>query len=83
MALTNLDVARGAFAITPSDTALLPFIALGLIIGSVGGGTTLKVTCLDGSVVSFATVSAGQVIPLAVTQVFAAGTAATNIVGLK
>lgn len=83
MALSNLDVSRGAFAIVTSDTALLPIQAMGLIVGSVGGGTALKVQCADGSVVTFATVSAGQVIPLAIIQVFATGTTATNLVGLK
>lgn len=83
MSLTQLDVARGAFAVVPSDTAPLPATANGLIIGSVGGGTALKIQCVDGSVVTLAVVSAGQVVPIAVTQVFATGTTASNITGLK
>lgn len=80
MALSNIDVSRGAFAITPSDTVPLLVNAMGLVIGGAG---TLKVTCVDGSVAVFAAVTAAQIIPLAVTLVWATGTSATGIVGLK
>jgi hypothetical protein len=83
MGISCLDTAKGAFACTPSDTVPLPALANGLVIGSVGGGTTLTVICQDGSTVTFAVVSAGQVIPLSVKQIMATGTLASSIVGLK
>lgn len=83
MSLTNLDIARGAFAITPSDTVPLPQTANGIHIGSVGGGATLTCKCIDGSQVTFATVIAGQILPLSVVQVLATGTLASSLVGYK
>lgn len=83
MGISCIDVARGAFAVTPSDTVDLPQLANGLVIGSIGGGATLTVICQDGGTVAFTTVSAGQVIPLCVKRVLATGTLASNIVGLK
>lgn len=82
MALANLDISRGAFAVTPSDTAPLPTQANGLYIGTSAPGT-LKVQCVDGSVVTFGAIIAGALIPLAVTQVFSSGTTVSNIVGFK
>jgi hypothetical protein len=81
VALTNLDVARGAFAVTPSDTVDLPQIANGLYVGTSAPGT-LTVICQDGSTVLFGAVVAG-LIPLSVKRVMATGTTVTNIVGLK
>lgn len=82
MSLTNLDIARGAFAITPSDTVPLPQTANGLYIGTAAPGT-LTVVCQDGSTVLFGAVIAGAIIPLSVTKVMAAGTTVSNIVGFK
>lgn len=82
MALTNIDIARGAFAITPSDSADLLVPANGLYIGTSAPGT-LKVTCADGSVVTFGAIIAGAIIPLSVTRVFSTGTTVSNIIGFK
>lgn len=71
--------ARNADAVTPSDTVLLPGASTaGLYIG-VGG--TLTVTIIGGQKTAL-TVVAG-LLPLVVIQVWATGTAATNIVSLR
>lgn len=69
----------GAAAITPSDTVdlALPVSALSI---SVAGA--LKVDMASGETVTFAAVPIG-VIEIAVTRVYATGTAATGIVGLR
>jgi hypothetical protein len=66
----------GGAAVTPSDSTDLPEISLALYIGTAG---TLKVTMLDGSVVTYASVAAGRH-PLRVKRVWATGTSATGIV---
>ena len=73
------DNYKGAVAITPSDSADLtdPVSALHI---SVAGA--LKVTTIGGDTVTFASVPVGT-LELAVVRVFATGTAATGIVGLK
>jgi len=73
------DSYRGAVAITPSDAANLTDPVSGLYIGTAGA---LKVDTASGETVTFANVVAG-VLPLAVVKVYATGTAATGIVGLK
>jgi hypothetical protein len=67
------------FAITPSDTALLPGATTGGILVAVGG--TLTVTFLSGAKAQL-TVPAGFV-PIIVTQVWSTGTAATGLSGLQ
>lgn len=69
----------GAVAITPSNTVDLtdPVSALHI---SVAG--TLKVDMVNGETVSFPVVPAG-IFEIAVKRVYATGTAATGIVGLK
>jgi len=73
------DNYKGAVAVTPNDSADLadPVSALHI---SVAG--TLKVTTIGGDIVSFPVVPVGT-LELAVVKVFATGTAATGIVGLK
>lgn len=67
-----------ASAITTSDTAPNVFTRL-----YVGGTGNLKVTTENGDVVTFSSVPAGSVIPIRVSLVWATGTTATSIVGLK
>lgn len=67
----------GAFAITPNDATDLAEPTLSLYIGTAG---TLKVTMLDGSVVTYPALAAGRH-PLRVSRVWATGTTATGIVG--
>jgi hypothetical protein len=69
--------ARVAFSITPADTDLVqPARAL-----YVGGGGTIVATLTGGSVVTFAGVNAGSILPISVKRVAAASTA-TSILGL-
>jgi hypothetical protein len=78
MAVLGSFVARGAFTITPSNTALA-VKAYGLYIGGDGD---LVVTGEDGVVATFVGVSAGQIIPIVCTHVRAASTV-TNVLGFK
>ena len=69
----------GAAAITPSNTVdLVP--AVSALHISVAGA--LKVDMASGETVTFASVPVGT-IHIAVTRVYATGTAATGIVGLR
>lgn len=70
---------RGAAAITPSDSANLtdPISAI-----YVGGTGAIKVDMANGDTVTFAAVAVG-IFPIAVKKVYATGTAATNLIGLK
>jgi hypothetical protein len=72
--LTN--TVTGAAAVTPTDSTDLTEITLSLYIGTAG---TLKVTMMDGSVVSYAAITAGRH-PLRVKRVWQNGTSATGIV---
>lgn len=66
----------GAYAVTPDDSNDLTEVTLSLYIGTAG---TLKVTMMDGSVVSYAAIAAGRH-PLRVKRVWATGTSAAGIV---
>lgn len=68
-----------AVAVTPSDTVDLANPCRGLYIGGSG---TLRVI-IAGAVVNFAAVTAGQILPIIITRVEAAGTSATGIVALN
>ena len=69
----------GSFSISPSDTATFDPPSRGLHVDVAGN---LKVTFVDGTTDTFV-VNAGSVYPYAVKQVFATGTTATGIHGLK
>lgn len=71
--------ARGAFAVTKSDSTIFNRIPSALYIGAEGD---VAVTTEAGDTVSFVGVPAGTTIPLRVTQVLNTGTSATNIVAL-
>jgi hypothetical protein len=73
------DNYRGAVAITPNDSADLTDSVSALHISVAGA---LKVDMLSGETVTFASVPVGT-IAIAVSKVYATGTAATGIVGLK
>lgn len=68
--------ARGAFAITPSDTTVIMARAL-----YVGTGGDLAVVTDAGQTVTFTGVLGGTILPVKVSQVKAA-TTASNIVGM-
>jgi len=73
--------ASKATAIVPNNAAPLDFATRGIY---VGGGGDLRVEMQDGGPpVTFVGLSAGLVLPVRVAQVFATGTTATNLVGLR
>jgi hypothetical protein len=67
-----------AAAITPSDTAANEFDAI--YVGATG---TLKVTTVGGQAVTFVAVPAGATIYVKTKLVWATGTAAGSLVGLR
>jgi len=72
------DPARGAIAVTPSDTTLLEQCRA-LYIGASGD---VAVECTeDGTAVTFVAAPVG-VLPVSVVRVLSTGTAATDIVAL-
>ncbi|RIY02599.1 hypothetical protein D3218_04335 [Aureimonas flava] len=68
------------FAVTPSDTAELPFVTTGLYVGS--GGDVAVQDRLSGETVVFRNVGEGAGLPVRVARVLATGTTAGQIVGL-
>jgi len=73
------SVANTAQSITPADSDLTsPVEALW-----VGGSGNVKITTLDGSVVTLVGIIAGSLIPIAVKRVWSSDTTATSIVGLS
>ena len=71
---------RNAVAVTPSDSTALADVTRYLYVGGAG---TLTVILRDGSTsVAFGAVTAGSLIPIAVSQVKATGTSATSIVAM-
>lgn len=66
----------GAYAVTPNDATDLTEVTVNLYVGTAG---TLKVTMLDGSVVTYGAIAAGRH-PLRVKRVWATGTSASNII---
>lgn len=74
----NVGVATQADAVTPNDSTVVEFRAL-----YVGGFGDVVVKMVGDSVaVTFSSVPAGTILPIAVQRVMAA-TTATNIVGLN
>jgi hypothetical protein len=73
----NVSPITGAFAITPNDSTDLSEITLSLWVSVAGA---VKVTMYDGSVVTYANLTAGRH-PLRVKRVWSTGTAATGLVG--
>lgn len=72
--------AASAFEIAPDDEAGLPQPARAVYVG-LGGD--LKVVTLDGETVTFRSVPGGSLLPVQVQKVFAAGTTAGALVGLR
>ena len=76
--LTSPAVA--AETISPSDTEMLDFVTRAIYVGQAGD---LNVTLKSGDTVLLRSMQGGVFYPLRVTQVLAAGTTATDIVGLR
>jgi len=74
----DISPAEWGEEITPNDAGTELWTTL-----RVGGGGTLRVTTARGQVINFAGVAAGEWFPLKVRRVWATGTTATNIVGMR
>lgn len=72
--------ATSAVAVTKSDSTILTQTSRALYVGSTGD---VAVTMEGGDTVTFATVPAGAILPIRVTQVLSTGTSASNIVALS
>lgn len=72
--------AQDAGPITPSDAAPLARATRAIYLGTAGD---LRVQMVSGAVAVFAAVPAGTLLPLRVQQVYATGTTAGGIVGLR
>lgn len=67
----------GAEAVTPSDTVPFNQPSRGILTGTAGA---MRVTMLDGMIVTIPSLAAGVIFPIRVKQVHADGTAAADIV---
>ena len=77
--MTPQNLAAGAFAITPNDSADLAVPAYGIWVGVAG---TVKVDLVNGdSGITFK--APVGLLPVIAKKVYATGTAATDLVGLK
>ncbi len=77
--------AHDAVSVTPSDTVDIPGTdtrGVCIYIGSIAGGTDIKVIMESGNPVTFKGLSAGSFLPILVTRVLATGTTATEILAL-
>ena len=72
--------ARHAFPVTPDDNADLVRPARGVYVGTYGN---LRVRMLSGEDITFPGLAAGVVHPLEVIRVFATGTTADDIRGVR
>lgn len=72
--------AENGFPITPNDSVDLATPAKGIYVGTFGD---LKVRMLGGGIVTFVGITAGIIHPIQVAKVFATGTNAQDIVGLR
>lgn len=68
---------KGGAVVTPHDTNELPIYAKALWIGGTTGA--VKVTTIDGSVLTFPAVPAGTILPVECKIVWSTGTVATTI----
>lgn len=72
-----LSPADAAAAVTPSDSAALPYASKRLWIGGAGN---VSLVTVGGSAVTYQSVPAGTYLQVRAQQVKATGTTATNIV---
>jgi hypothetical protein len=71
--------ASHAFAVTPSDSALLAETTRGIYVGT---GGTIAALMLSGASVTFTAVPGGTTLPVRMTKIMATGTTASDIVAL-
>jgi hypothetical protein len=73
--------AAKAVSLVPSNGTDLGFATRGIY---VGGGGDLRVDMQDGgAAITFVAVAAGSVLPIRVSRVYATGTTATSLIGLR
>ena len=72
--------ASSAFVITPDNTTDLALPTRGLY---VGGSGTVKVDMADGTTVTFTGLAAGVIHPIRAKRVYATGTTASGILGVR
>lgn len=75
------DPALSAAEVTPNDSADLPNFSRMLYVGDGGTGQHVKVTTLNGDIVTFKNVPTG-VLMVQARRVWSAGTTATEIIAL-
>lgn len=76
----KITPAEHAFVITPADGVNLPAPTRGVYVGSFGD---LRVRMVDGADIMFVGLTAGIIHPLRIIQVWATGTTADDIRGLR
>jgi hypothetical protein len=74
------DTYQNIFAITPSDDAALESVAHALYVGTAGH---VKITTPAGQDITLNNLAAGVVHKIAAIKVFATGTTALTIMGLR
>lgn len=79
-AISPTAPAEAAEAISPSDASGVEFVTRALYVGD---GGDIRVKLLRGSVVTLRSVPSGSFMPLRITQVFATGTTASSLVGMR
>lgn len=76
--IEKTEPARSAAEVTFNDSSLIdPTRAI--YVGSTGN---VKVDFVDGSTVTFSSVSAGTLLPIRVNKIYSTGTTATDIIAL-
>jgi len=78
----QLQSAVGAFAVTPSDSVDLAQVTRAIFVRGSATLVDMKVTMVDGSIVTLLGLATGVAHPLQVRRVWATSTTATGIVGL-
>ena len=63
-----------------SDTVDFPYAARSLYIGVTGN---IKVTTIDGSILTFVGLQAGSILPVQVARLWSTSTTSTSVIGLK
>jgi hypothetical protein len=75
-----LAPAAHAVAVTPSDSANLPYTTTGLWVGGAGA---ISLVTAGGETVLLSGIPAGTILPIQATRIRATGTTATLIVALS
>lgn len=74
------DVFNQWLAVTPSNTADLPWLTHAVWVGGAGN---VAVVMQDGTVGTFTGVQAGEVLPVIARRVNSTNTTATNLVAMR